>query len=96
VIHLAAHQCHRPNGIVATGFMPGSSADGDAIAGSTRSPPNNPNSRNQDLVAWRLCESHLRGIRTPTDSHSIVSKSHESVKPTKLEARDRGINPLAT
>jgi hypothetical protein len=57
---------------------------------------NNPSSPNQDLVAWRLCESHLRGIRTPTDSHSIVSRSHESVKPTKLEVRDRGINPLAT
>jgi hypothetical protein len=57
---------------------------------------NNPSSPNQDLVAWRLCESHLRGIRTPPDSHSIASRSDESVKPTNLEVRDRGINPLAT
>ena len=66
----------------------------DPIAGSTRSLRNNHRSPNQDLVAWRLCESHLRGIRTPTDSQTIASRSDESVKPTKLKARDRGINPF--
>jgi hypothetical protein len=37
VIHLSAHQRLRPDGTEATGLMPGISADGYAIAGSTRS-----------------------------------------------------------
>ena len=61
-----------PDRIVATGFMPGTCADGDLIVGSTRSLRNKSSSPNQNLAAWRLRESHLRGISTPTGPHSIA------------------------
>ena len=47
-------------------------------AGSTRSLRNKPSSPKQNLAALRLGESHLRGIRSPTDPHSIASSSHKA------------------
>ena len=58
--------------------MPGTCVDGDLIAGSTRSLRNNPSSPKQNFAAWRLSESHLRGIRTPTGPHSSALSSHKA------------------
>jgi hypothetical protein len=86
VTYLAVDQRLSPGRMVATGFVPGNSVYGDVIAGSTRSLRNNHRSPNQNVVTWRLGQSHLRGIRTPTGPHSIASRSH---KAQKLEARAR-------
>jgi hypothetical protein len=81
VTYLAVDQRLSPGRMVATGFVPGNSVYGDVIAGSTRSLRNNHRSPNQNVVTWRLGQSHLRGIRTPTGPHSIASRSHKATKP---------------